>query len=197
MALRVIVPPDPIVTPAELGSDYASDPAASLIISSVTGKYDGPSGTLGRCIGPQTLELIARANGDCVQLPCGPVIEIEAVSFVSDDTETPIDDGTFRLNPRGMLHLVGPLPNVSGDWIKIRYRAGYDGEETGAIPDPLKQAVILEARLLLKMVDTSLFVKADQVDGVGRTEYTLPEQVSRVIENAVANLVSGFKVSQI
>jgi hypothetical protein len=197
MACRVVTAPAPVVTAADLGSEFAANPAATLVIAAVTAKYDGPNGRLGLCLGPQVLELVTAATGCRIPLRCGPFIEVISITVISDGADHAVDDAAYRLDPSGEVLLFGALPAVSRDWLKIQYRAGYEPASTGPVPDPLRQAIILESRLTLQMVDASLFIKAEEVEGVGRTEFTLPEQVSRVVEKAVDSLVSGFKVSHL
>lgn len=194
--LRVVQAPDPIVSPADLvgGADVA---AAERAIAAATRTLDGPDGKLGRCLGPQTLELTL--DGWCWNriLPCGPVIEIVSVKyFDADDVEQTIDASEYtRHDDRIWFGKAFGRPCLGQPSIvKIRYRAGYDGETTGDVPPEAIQAVILMAQHSLSTGAENLFVASEEVEGVGSTRYVVSDQADGLVRRAVDSLVSGLKV---
>lgn len=197
MTLRVVQAPSPIVLPTELGSLAVDDTTAAAIIAAVTAELDGPLGKLGRCFGPQTIE--AEFAPACrIDLPCPPVIDIVSIGYEgADGTVTAVDADYFEEG--GRIRFVngsfwGGVP--SGRMIRVRYQAGYDGqaEGTGPMPPQIKQAIILKARFIASAVSNEIALKAYEVEGIGRKEYTLPEQMTKIIDQAVDSLVGGLKV---
>ena len=87
MGVRVITPPVPIVLPSDLSGGYGDDDAlASSLIAAVTETIDGPTGWVGRALGPQTLEWSGRFwTCPWFTLPCRPVIGIDSVTYLDTD----------------------------------------------------------------------------------------------------------------
>lgn len=191
MTITVVEMPQPIVQPEDLGAALSGSPFAEMVISAVTSEFDGPTGTLGRAIGPQVIELTSYGSARTINLPCPPLIEILSVERLTPSGfEVVASDDYRRSGDSVVLKQCGPV-------IRIRYRAGYDGDVTGEIPASVKQAIILKSSMLLRVMDQSAFLKADEVDGVGRFEYSLPEQVNIVINDAIDRMLSGLKVYRI
>lgn len=159
---------------------------------------DGPTGRLGRCLGPQTLELTFEGWGGWNQaLPCGPVIKIDAVRyFDADDVEQTVSDTDYKLH-QGRIWFgrnffrpgLGSLGTIS-----IGYQAGYDGTTTGKVPPEAIQAVILLAQHSLSVGAANLFVASEEVEGVGSTRYVVSDNADSVIMRAVDNLTAGLRV---
>jgi len=158
--VTVIEPPAPLVTVAEidtrlrLGLNFESpvsdeDQAASddveAMIAAATAMLDGPTGNLGRAIGPQTLELSTEGTGQTyIELPYPPFIELVEVATIGDDGErTTVDPTTYAVR-RGAAYFSGGAPTTPD--LRIRYRAGYvtaTSPEEVATPKNLKAAIIL------------------------------------------------------
>ena len=198
MPLTVKSPPQPIVTPEDLPGFSGSQEIAAAVIAAVTAEFDGPFGKLGRCFGPQTIELSYRPDRTIyVRLPCPPIIEIESVIFEDrDGTETTVDGSDYHGIGEGLGWRVSPLRFACG-LVRVRYRAGYDGINTGEIPSQIKSAIVLKSGLLLKLSDGAAFVRSDEVEGIGKIEYSVPEQVMSAIDSAADALVAGLKVRRI
>lgn len=201
MSLRVITPPSPIVTPADIAGDHAADDAAvAAMIAAVTEEIDGPTGWLGRALGPQTLELTLPAFcGRAVRLPCPPVIgEIVLKYLDGDEVEQTVDVANYRLVDGQLLWLSHDFsfPSVAcvPDAIRIRYQAGYNGSTTGAVPQRARQAIILSVQHMASLDVESLYLRVDEVDGVGRREFTLSDQASSIIERTCDRLLDGLRV---
>jgi len=88
MSVRVIVPPEPLITPADVPGNHAADSASVAgMIAAAQSRIDGPFGWVGRCFAPQTIEVSFRCWGEVCELPYGPVIEIESISYVDSAGE--------------------------------------------------------------------------------------------------------------
>lgn len=203
MAIRVITPPSPIVTPADIAGDHAADDAAvAAMIEAVTEEIDGPTGWLGRAIGPQTLELTLPAF--ChrnVRLPCPPIIGNISLKYLdSEEVVQTVDSANYRLVDDELWLARGfsfPPVACERDAIRIRYDAGYNGTgdgKTGAIPERARQAIILSVQHMASLDVESLYLRVDEVDGVGRREFTLSDQASSIIERTCDRLLDGLRV---
>lgn len=118
------------------------------LLRAAQGWIDGPAGWLGRSIGRQTLEMrrtgfVLPPDGVLIRLPYGPILDVEAVSYVdAGGEEVELDDGDYRL-VGDMLSPVGSWPGSVAhqcDAVRIRYIAGYEPEK---VPAPIKQAILL------------------------------------------------------
>ncbi|WP_416065413.1 hypothetical protein ACK9YZ_01305 [Rhizobium sp. ZK1] len=204
MLVRVVIPPSPIVLPEDIAGVDAGDTFVEAMIAAVTGELDGPDGWLGRCLGEQTLEVAL----DCwpcapLRLPYPPFIEVEEVRYFSQGgTEELLADGDFQ-SSNGLFWLLDgfSMPSLASrpDPIVIRYRAGYDENAvdeggTGKVPAQVRQAIILSVQHLRSLGKDDLFLRAEEVEGVGRTEYTVSEQAGNIIRQASDRLLSGLRI---
>lgn len=202
--LRVIVPPEPIVEPSDLsGSPDDSEGAVTRTIQAVTEAIDGPSGWLGRALGEQTLELSLERFWDRIDLPCRPIIEVESITYLdADGAEQYLDEGVYRLvgsslhrAPRVSTPSTGSYP----DAVRIRYRAGYNGEDidsggTGEVPAVAKQAIILAAQQMITSGARNPFLVSDSVEGVGTQQFSVTDQAAGLIARVCEQLLQGLKV---
>lgn len=189
MSVRVIVPPEPIVTPADIPGEHGADDAfVTSLIAAAQEDIDGPTGWLGRALGVQTLEY----RGDCLpdRLPFRPIIYVEAVTSGGDAVDLAVwrDDGA----------LTWSSGQHRGD-VVIRYRAGYDGaavEEggTGKVPERARQAIIMTVKHMLEMVDRDVFETQESVVGIGATTRSVTPYVSQAVRDAVESLLFRLKV---
>lgn len=182
----VVVPPEPVVTPAEVPGDHAADDATvAALIAAATAEIDGPAGWLGRAIGPQTIEL--RTDGfwpgdDKLLLPYRPIIEIVSLIYVdAADVEITVTASDYAL--AGQRFYVKPsftYPTIGPDHegVRIRYRAGYDGPlagsppgMTGEIPAPIKQWIKLRTTQLMAMVDADPLIRSETTQDLDSFTY--------------------------
>jgi len=202
MRIVVITPPKPIVLPEEIIGWESGDEALSTryenLIAAVTEEIDGPSGWLGRCLGLQTIEM----SKDCwslrtTDLPCGPVVDIVSVKYLDvAGVEQTIDAANYMHRDDSLYFNAGytiPTPGCFPAPIRIRYRAGYDEATTGKVPERARQAIILLVQELLNAGAENLFLRAEEVDGIGRREFTVSDQASKVIRSAADRLLSGLR----
>jgi len=200
--LRVVTPPEPIVAPEDILGATAGDETVAGLIGAVTEEIDGPSGWLGRSLGPQTIEWTDWIGCRRTVLPCRPIIKIDSVTTVDrDGSETVVDPATYRLDGNCIVVAEGAA------WVccekhRIRYKAGYNGTsgaaagevQTGDIPERARQAIILSVQHLRSLQVESLYLKVDEVDGVGRKEFTLSDQASNIVERTYERLLSTLRV---
>jgi hypothetical protein len=201
--LRVVTPPGPIVTPSDFAGGTAADDARALaVIAAVTETIDGPTGWLGRALGPQTLDYSGWFGHRHIKLPCPPVITIEGVYVADrDGIETIVDPDSYRLDDDCLVVSEG----ASWVWCekhRIRYKAGYngtsgaaDGEvQTGDVPARVKQAIILASQHMLNVGTENLFLREVDIPDVETRQYTVTDQASALIEKTCDRLLGGLRV---
>lgn len=157
MFVRVVDPPAPIVTWDEAKKQLHLDTEeeklfVESLVAAATAHLDGPAGTLGRCIGPQTLEMIVSSFSSIwtpqgIALPCPPFIEMVSVKHLDATGAEQTVASSVYYGAGGFLVLRSgmswPAHGSYSDAIRIRWRAGYDENKTGPVPMPIKQAVLV------------------------------------------------------
>ena len=200
MSTRVIIPPEPIVMPGDVpGAHAADDQHIAAMIAAATAEIDGADGWVGRAFGPQTLEWSGWSGCERIVLPCRPIIKI--VSVITEDRDgsaQPVDPSAYR---RDGDYLV---PATGAAWAhrplhRIRYEAGYDGHPvadggTGDVPAQVKQAIVLAVQHMMALSADNLFLRSEDVEGIGSRTYTVSEQAGQVIRHATNSLLSGLRV---
>lgn len=200
MNLRVVIPPAPIVVPADItGSHAADDAKVAATIAAVTEELDGPTGWLGRAIGVQTIEASGQFCVERTPLPCRPIIEIKSV--VTEDRDghsAAADPATWRQDGDELVIHRG------ANWTRryrhiVRYEAGYDGQAiedggTGPVPARIKQAIIVMVQDLIATKAENLFLRSEEVDGVGSRQYTVSDQAGTIIRRTADRLLAGLRV---
>lgn len=202
MSFAVLSGPLPIVLPSDIpGSHAADDAAIARMIAAVQRTIDGPSGWLGRSLGVQTIEMTGWFSDCRIRLPFGPIIGDVIVTTEADDgVETNIvaSLSTYR-HKRDEVIVAAGATWVCSPVHRIQYRAGYDGTPisnggTGNVPDEAKQAVILSVQHLMSIGSGNLFLRSEEVEGVGTFQYTVSEQAGEVIRRATDNLLHGLRL---
>jgi hypothetical protein len=205
--LRLITPPAAFLAP----SDVPGAPSQA-IIDAVTSEIDGPSGWLGRALGPQTIEYTAdcwrrdkRYRNRCVYafvLPCPPIIGITSIKYVDvDGAEQTIDAADYVLYGDTVTFKQTWSQPCLGDYadpIRIRYQAGYNGVPvasggTGDVPTRAKQAIILLVQHLVNTGAENLFLSAVDIPDVERREYIVSETTGKVVSETAERLLSGLR----
>lgn len=205
MPVRVIIPPEPIVHPSDIaGAQGEDDAAVAAMIQAVTEEIDGPTGWVGRAFGKQTLELMLKCwPSSKIRLPYPPIITGVSVGYVDeagveqfvDEADYSVSAGHFWLRSDWRAPALGedPFP------VRIQYEAGYNGEDiasggTGPVPERARQAIILSVQNLNSLGSENLFLRSEEVEGVGTFQYTVSDQAGAVINRAVESLLSGLRV---
>lgn len=158
--VTVIEAPDPFVTIQEMNArlrldlDFNSPISAddqeviddvTAMIASAISSLDGPSGSIGRALAPQTLELSVHSRCErYIQLPYAPIIAADSISYAdTTGAQQALDASAWRL-VRGAVYFPSGAPHSED--LRIRYRAGYatqDSPDVEAVPTAIKQAVRL------------------------------------------------------
>lgn len=196
MRIRVISVPAAIVVPADIpGGHDDVDPAVTRMIAATQRTIDGPTGWVGRAFGKQTLEVWLRS------FPCndltlmGPVLGNLSVKYLDrDESEQTLDPSQYRMAGNDLVFKTGfstPATACAPDAVRIRYDAGY---EAGDVPPEAKEAVILMTLHAKAVGVDNLFLRSEDVEGVGSFQYTVSDQAGAVINRAVENLLSGLRV---
>ncbi|OCP05004.1 MULTISPECIES: hypothetical protein [unclassified Ensifer] len=203
MDVRVITPPAPIVTPSDVpGSHPGTDAGIAALIAATTEQIDGPDGWLGRCLGPQTIEVAGLFFRERQKLPFGPVIKI--ISIVTEDEDgnaTPADSSTWRQDGDTLVVSTGAR------WVtdyrhRVRYSAGYNGTagaapgeaQTGKVPERARQAIILSVQDLVRVRASDADIRSEEVEGVGTATYLDSDKMAAVIERTCGRLLSTLRV---
>lgn len=205
MTVRVINPPEPIVTPADIaGSHSADDAAVAAMIQAVTEQIDGPDGWLGRALGPQTLMLTRPAFCEWITLPCRPIIGEVVITYLdAEESEQALDDGEYRVIGHRLYFRGGfeaPTVMRAPDAVRIQYQAGYNGEDatqdggTGPVPERARQAIIMSVQHMMSLNTPNLFLRSDEVVGVGTKQYTVSEVAGKIISDTCDRLLAGLRV---
>jgi uncharacterized phiE125 gp8 family phage protein len=155
--VNVLVPPERFVFLYQVKEHLRvehdeHDERIEALLDAALGSIEGPRGWLGRCFGPQTLELsVYDCSRSVFDLPYPPIIEVEAVTYDdADNTEQTIDAGDYVLR-RSALSLSSSLPTYNE--LRVRYRAGFEGIGADSPPiDEPKELKIARAAVML-MVD--------------------------------------------
>lgn len=202
MATRVIVPPAPLLTPADIpGTHEAGDAKVKAIIAAAQEEIDGPDGWLGRALGPQTLELTGWVECRRIMLACPPLIEI--VSIVVEDRagiSHAVPPELYTADMAANELVVAPGSTwVRHPFYRIRYQAGYNGVAvadggTGPVPDRVRQALILSVLHAMQLARDDLFLRSEQVEGIGTTTYTLSTVATELIHGAISRQLEGLRI---
>ncbi|KQS83426.1 hypothetical protein [Rhizobium sp. Leaf383] len=189
--IRVITPPQPIVTPADIAGSHApNDPAIAAMIAAATGEIDGPYGYLKRSIGKQTLEIDGNFCGWWVDLRLPPIIKVVKVFGAAiNGIEAELDASLYYYSrERVRFHA---WQNVS----RIQYEAGFSEDDgTGPVPPQVKQAIILSVQHMKALSAENLFLRSEDVEGVGSFQYTVSDQAGNIIRDTCRRLLAGLKV---
>lgn len=195
--ISLITPPQPFVTPADIpGAHAPDDPAITAMIAAAVGEIDGPYGWLRRSIGKQTLELSVSPIRQVIALPLPPIIavlNVKAIGIGGD--ETTLDPSQYWIG-RETLHLQPSTPASICSILRIRYTAGFsEADGTGPIPPQVRQAVIMAVQNMKALAAENLFLRAEEIEGVGRKEYTVSEAAGNIIRETSRRLLRGLKVA--
>ena len=206
MPTFVIVPPEPIVTPAGIPGTHAADDATvAAYIAAATAQIDGPTGWVGRAFGVQTLEY--RTDGfPCreIVLPCPPVVSLTSITY----RDASGSDQTIDLDTVELARMGGVIRLLSGSWpstscgldaLKVRYVAGYNGTSiadggTGSLPPQVAQAISFLVQNMSGTATASQDLKVEEVEGIGRREYFTSRADASTLTKAADGLLAGLRV---
>lgn len=182
------------------------DAVLSALAKAAAGQIDpAAGGWLGRALRPAIWELRLRVfSCGRIDLPYPPCTAVESVKYDGSNgvEQTLTQDVDYRvfLRPfdRSFIAPVwnGAWPSTRGDVesVRIRYTAGYPATPTDLLPQPIKSAVALGVRKLLPLVGRDLTLSSEETPGVERLSYVVSANAGKVLEDAMSNLLSTFRV---
>jgi len=137
----------------------------------------------GRAFAEQTFELVLdrfpaqdevfsgnRLIGPYIKLPRAPLIEVESVKYIdTDGTLTTMDAADYIVDGDSVPGRIAPATDTF--WpatqfrptaVRVRFRAGYanDSPATDELPEPLKQALLLQTQAIYDGMDLSMTINA-------------------------------------
>lgn len=196
MGIRRLSGPAAIVSPSDLSGELHGDAAAASVIAAVQASIDGPTGWLGRSLGLQELELTTDGFCRTLRLPYEPVTKIVSVSYRDrDGIEQSVDAAHWRL-AMGNRCVFGtgfsfPATERAPDAVTVVYEAGY---ADSAVPASAKQAVIIGVQHLKALTEQSVFVRSEEVDGIGTETFAVSEAGANVVKAATDALLMPLRV---
>ena len=177
-------------------SEDADDAIVEGLISSAVETLDGPSGTLGRCLMPQTWR--QPFAGFFVRLPLPvPVNTVSEIAYLdSDGTMKTIDPACYQLVDAAGLPYVARAKGYA--WpetleddraaVFVTFSAGYE-----TFPNPLKQAILLDVRRTYGVVKASADLKKEVVEGVGSREWDVAGSLDSKIGDLIERLLLPYR----
>lgn len=198
-----------------------SDTKINSWIKSGRQKLDGIDGMLGRALITQTWDWYIdgfpwydrvppypmpwywekRCLAERIRLPLPPMQSVEHIKYL--DTEgvwQTVDPDQYHVIP-GNPGYVEPEIGVAWptamwnrrDAVVIRFVAGY-GDEGEDVPEPIRQAILMNISMLRSSSSRDLFVSREDVDGLGVIEYSAGVQSGRMVDAEVGRLVANYRV---
>jgi len=133
-----------------------------------------------------------------LDLPYPPLIGNVTVTYLTPEmTEETIDEANYRTIGSKLRFISGfafPATACEPDAIRIEYDAGY---EPANVPPEAKRAVVLMAMKMVSFSKETLFLRSEEVDGIGKIDYTVFDQAGEVLRKASDELLSGLKIYQL
>lgn len=170
-------------------SEDADDAIVEGLIGAAVEPLDGPAGTLGRCLMPQTWRQPFVEFCDRLPLPV-PVIAVAEVAYLdSDGAMKTIDPACYQLvDPAGLPYVARAKgfawpATIEADRaaVFVTFSAGYE-----TFPNPIKQAILLDVRRAYGALKAGADLKKEVVEGVGSQEW----DVSNSLDGKIADIIS-------
>lgn len=177
-------------------SEDAADAIVEGLISSAVETLDGPSGTLGRCLMPQTWRQPFAGFRDRLPLPV-PALAVAEVAYLdSDGTMKTIDPTCYQLvDPAGLPYVARAKgyawpATLEADRasVFVIFSAGYE-----TFPNPIKQAILLDVRRAYGVLKASADLKKEVVEGVGSREWDVAGSLDSKIGDLIERLLSPYR----
>lgn len=204
MPTRVMIAPDPIVLPGDVPGDHGpTDPLVAAMIAAATRSLDGPTGWLGRCLGPQTLETSVSCWDDIETALYGPVIAVDSITYVDTAGATQVVSDTLWTLDGDQIYWgstwSSPTTASRRNAIKVLYRAGYDGDDpisggTGPVPDEAKAAIIEAVQQVILARSDTLGLRSVEVPDVETITYLDADKVSAIMRKSSMGMLAGLWV---
>lgn len=189
--------PAPIAAPGDVPGDHAdNDPVIAAIIAAVQTSIDGPTGWLGRAFGKQRLSHSLDTFCRSFRLPYEPVISVVSVVYRADDgQEITVNETEYRVVD-GNRFIFGtgfdfPRAERGPGAVTVVYEAGYEAD---MVPPSARQAVIIGVQHLKALTEQSVFVRSEEVDGIGTETFAVSEAGANVVKAATEALLMPLRV---
>jgi uncharacterized phiE125 gp8 family phage protein len=174
------------------------------LIKAATAKLDGYSGILGRALVTQTWAVDLDRFGDRLRLPLRPVQSVATVQYYDTaGVQQTLAGAGYALLADAIGSYVALAPNAvwpgtygRSDAVRVTFVAGYGN--AAAVPEPIRVAILLAVQHLYALRNSeNVFLRSEQVEGVGATQYAVSEQAGSIITRAVDALVEPYRVRHI
>lgn len=190
---------------SNIGSEV-SDVVMEAYITAARQRIDGADGWLGRALITQTWEGFLDQwpidyDDGRIMIPLPPVQSISSVSYLdADGLAVVVDRSAYQLVQGQRPYLIPafgvawPAVGTRAGAITITFIAGY-GDNGSDVPEPIRTAISLACGLLSSMSTRRLSVALEREEGIGETRYAVNTNPSEVIDLAVENLLSTYRIT--
>lgn len=177
-------------------SEDADDAIVEGLISSAVETLDGPSGTLSRCLMPQTWRQPFAGFCDRLALPV-PATKVQEVAYLDENgAMQTIDPTCYQLvDPSGLPYVTHAhgyawpaIFEADRATVFVTFSAGYE-----TFPNPLKQAILLDVRRAYGVVKANADLKKEVVEGVGSREWDVAGSLDSKIGDLIERLLSPYR----
>lgn len=140
-----------------LPDDDTFDDELAELIDAATSHLDGKEGELGGvCLEPQQWELVLDCWSDVIEIPIGPVLSVDSISYLdADGFLQTLSGASYSADLASSSAYV--VRNAEATWpvlldainaVRVRFTAGHRGTGSGdsyvsAVPAPLRRAILL------------------------------------------------------
>jgi uncharacterized phiE125 gp8 family phage protein len=209
--LRLVLVDGPAVEPltvaeararSNVGSNV-SDEVVQAFITAARQTIDGADGWLGRALITQTwrggLDEFPTCDGGRIFIPLPPLQSVTVKYLRYGDPVGLIQGIDYQLvqAPRPYIVPLTAWPAVTGvDGITIEFVAGY-GNAGSDVPEPIRTAIALMTGDFCDMATRNPYITQEVEEGVGSTRYMVNADVNKMLDNALQNLLSIYRVIEI
>lgn len=202
MLISIVIPPAPLVTAAEArllapGLVADSDAQIDYLIGRACAEIEPPGSDLGRAFGAQTIDVtLDDLPWGGIRLPYQPVRSVLSVTCRSGGTAVAVPEDAYYLSAGWLLPADGwPAVDRVPGAVTIRIAAGYDPGDPAL--GPARQAVALRAQEMQIIARSDAVVSRKRIEGVGEWEYAVGSYFGQPLREAIEDLISRYRVSQL
>lgn len=213
-----------VITAPTAKLPMTGDAAVDAAIEAAVAMHDGPGGTLGRAILPQTLEVrmpgwaprhdVCWDGGDCfgaspcadehrwrhhgaVELPFPPVAAVEQITYVDQAGATQtLDPSAYVVGIDGDRARVMPALGAAWPAAMLQPDSVRIRYTAGyaTVPPGLVLAFTMQGRMLASLAGRDAFLKSEQVTGIGSASYDTGTTGAASTQAAVDVLLAPFRI---
>lgn len=210
MRLVLVTPPavEPLTVDeararSNLGSKV-SDEVVQAFITAARQTIDGADGWLGRALITQSwlgsLDYFPACDGGRIFIPLPPLQEITSLSYLDGGGASVVVDPAAYQVVMGPRPYILPVYNSSwpavtcrADAVTIEFTAGY-GDAGADVPEPIRTAIALMTGDFCDMATRNPYITQEIEEGIGSTRYMVNADVNKMMDNALQNLLSIYRV---